>query len=98
MARVSSRKSSKRSSTKRRSSMKRRSTSSKRSAPMKRKVESFCSSSSSATSCKMTPGCSWRKAPGRKNKICVRAKGVAKGLKRAGAVRQAPSVDEMLGM
>jgi hypothetical protein len=56
-----------------------RKTSSKRRAPMQR-MDTYCSQSKSANACRYTPGCTWKKAPGRKAKICVRSKGAAAGV------------------
>jgi hypothetical protein len=70
MARSASRKSSRKSSSRK---------SSKRAAPMKRKATA-CSMYKSANACKMAVGCSMKKAPGRRSKICVRSKGVAKAM------------------
>jgi hypothetical protein len=59
-----------------------RKSSSKRRAPMQR-MDTFCSQSKSANSCRYTPGCTWKKAPGRRTKICVRSKGAAAGVPMA---------------
>jgi len=81
MARAAPRKAGKR-STKRSTKRSIRKTSSKRRAPMQR-MSTFCSQSKSANACRYTPGCTWKKAPGRRTKICVRSKGAAAGVPMA---------------